>query len=298
MVSISFLIKVRFSYSFLMNTSHNKDRILEDGWKNVFRNLIGCSNTSSAVNDHNLKDNYGVRNKNNIELINKNADYKYTNNTHGQGKRTENRNDNEIFTITKVVTNHPTNDTGNSSMLHVPFNEEPSTSKGQNAQKINNPASITLDVNRLIPQDDSHAISQKLISDMTTNITMEEKYIDYFKQLVSFEDDCRKGTVPTELSNEYEPPKTFRNKYSKCKGKRSEPTMKQSIAKKQCMDTRYDRDVGKIDDSKLDIHGEKENRTLMRKEILTKLQCCYSKDNTYGELLEQLINMEESFVQY
>ena len=33
-------------YAFLMNTSHNKNRIIEYGWKNVLRNFISRSNTS------------------------------------------------------------------------------------------------------------------------------------------------------------------------------------------------------------------------------------------------------------
>ena len=31
-------------YSFLMNTSHKKNRVVDHGWKNVFKNLIRCSN--------------------------------------------------------------------------------------------------------------------------------------------------------------------------------------------------------------------------------------------------------------
>ena len=37
-------------YSFLMNTSHNKGRIIELGWKNVLRNILhGCNSENSQV---------------------------------------------------------------------------------------------------------------------------------------------------------------------------------------------------------------------------------------------------------
>ena len=35
------LYMVVLPYSFLMNTSHNKNRIIEHGWKNVFNNILG-----------------------------------------------------------------------------------------------------------------------------------------------------------------------------------------------------------------------------------------------------------------
>ena len=37
-------------YAFLKNTSHNKDRILEHGWKNVLRNMINCGSPSRSEN--------------------------------------------------------------------------------------------------------------------------------------------------------------------------------------------------------------------------------------------------------
>ena len=36
-----FLYMVILPYAFLMNTSHNKNRIVEHGWKNVLNNILG-----------------------------------------------------------------------------------------------------------------------------------------------------------------------------------------------------------------------------------------------------------------
>ena len=42
------LYDVILPYSFLMNTSHNKNRIVELGWKNVLKNIIFRSGSNSV----------------------------------------------------------------------------------------------------------------------------------------------------------------------------------------------------------------------------------------------------------
>ena len=36
-------------YAFLMNTSHNKNRVIEHGWKNVFMNVVRKGNNSAVI---------------------------------------------------------------------------------------------------------------------------------------------------------------------------------------------------------------------------------------------------------
>ena len=52
-VSIMFLNFVVLSYAFLMNTKYNKNRIIEYGWLNVFKNIFGC-NRQNDVSAENL----------------------------------------------------------------------------------------------------------------------------------------------------------------------------------------------------------------------------------------------------
>ena len=40
-ISLSILYLILLPYFFLMNTSHNKERVIEYGWKNVIWNFIG-----------------------------------------------------------------------------------------------------------------------------------------------------------------------------------------------------------------------------------------------------------------
>ena len=51
-VVMVFLYMIILPYCFLMNTSHNKNRIVEHGWKNVFNNVLGKQQTS--LNDSNV----------------------------------------------------------------------------------------------------------------------------------------------------------------------------------------------------------------------------------------------------
>ena len=44
-------------YAFLMNTSHNKNRVIEYGWKNVFMNLIIKGNNSEVIQLQNNQEN-------------------------------------------------------------------------------------------------------------------------------------------------------------------------------------------------------------------------------------------------
>ena len=52
-VSIMFLNFVVLSYAFMMNTKYNKNRIIEYGWLNVFKNIFGC-NRQNVVSAKNL----------------------------------------------------------------------------------------------------------------------------------------------------------------------------------------------------------------------------------------------------
>ena len=61
---MTFLYMVVVPYSFLMNTSHNKNRIVEHGWKTVFNNILGMKQNlmnesenalSTISTDSNLK---------------------------------------------------------------------------------------------------------------------------------------------------------------------------------------------------------------------------------------------------
>lgn len=273
-------------YVFLMNTSHNKNRIIENGWKNVLRNIIGWSNISIECNN-----NISQNNDQNQHIANK------------QSERSDNHGDNEIITTTTSQNNLQSNNTNDFLMLHVPFNGEPSTSRGQDAKNIHAPDNIKLGVNKLAQPDHNPAFRLKLISAMIKSIEDEKKYIGCFKKLVAFEGDRRKGKYLSghELENEFssncKQRDTNRNKKSRGKGKRSKPTITQPAEKERTLSNVDVQGVCIIDITVLKLKGKKEDRISMRTEILNQLRFSYHKDENYDILVEELINLEESFVQ-
>ena len=69
LIQVMGLYCVVLPYFFLMNTSHNKNRIIDIGWQNVFQNMVrGLVSTS---NDNNTTLNRGIDNlKNSVETQN------------------------------------------------------------------------------------------------------------------------------------------------------------------------------------------------------------------------------------
>ena len=57
-----FLYMILLPYAFLMNTSHNKNRIVEYGWINVFKNLITKITNSVSHDTSNINENTRVYN--------------------------------------------------------------------------------------------------------------------------------------------------------------------------------------------------------------------------------------------
>ena len=168
-------------YAFLMNTSHNKNRIIDNGWANVVGNIIGRSNPLiECFNSISLGN---VRNR--------------------QSTNTQ------IAMMTILEDN---------KLVAAPFNKnEPSTSQGKKLKNQYESNDVILNAKKLDIQDDKYNVSQKLIAGMIKNIEDEVKYIRQFKQLVAYEDDFEKGKtlsgydLEIEYFSDYEQTNTYQN---------------------------------------------------------------------------------------
>ena len=168
-------------YAFLMNTSHNKNRIIDNGWANVVGNIIGRSNPLiECFNSISLGN---VRNR--------------------QSTNTQ------IAMMTILEDN---------KLVAAPFNKnEPSTSQGKKLKNQYESNDVVLNAKKLDIQDDKYNVSQKLIAGMIKNIEDEVKYIRQFKQLVAYEDDFEKGKtlsgydLEIEYFSDYEQTNTYQN---------------------------------------------------------------------------------------
>ena len=97
-------------YAFLMNTSHNKDRIIENGWKNVIKNIFGCvfefvevfkSPNLNIFRDTTVRE---MKSEDNIPK--------------------EDTKDNEIFTVTKTYKDSKSSISRSFNTLHCPTETE------------------------------------------------------------------------------------------------------------------------------------------------------------------------------
>ena len=149
-------------YAFLMNTSHNKGRIIEDGWENVIRNIFGMktsvsSNESLATPSKKISS----ADANQVDEINIEDRKEWNKNT-----------DKDVFSTTTSYYIHKlkhTNDNGR--LLNVPFNGEsfkvPKVQKG----KITNKHFINiLDMNKFMIRKENDQTSQNLIFSMIKDI--------------------------------------------------------------------------------------------------------------------------------
>ena len=161
-----FLYMILLPYAFLMNTSHNKNRIVEYGWINVFKNLITKKTNSVSHDTSNDNENTGVYN------------------ISGKLQHRENP-------LTKEMI-------GNSSQQHdlprvdadnvIPF-VEPSSSKGTSIPMV-------LGIQKRRQASKMHGemvIRAQLISNMREHIDDAIKYLEFFKDFVQFEEHCKEG---------------------------------------------------------------------------------------------------------
>ena len=287
-------------YTFLMNTSHNKNRIVEKGWKNVFRNLTGRSKNIVGCSDTNSKNSNSFKDKKYMELIEKPGFLNCKKILHEQKENEDNQaNENKVFTITTVADIHPNNASDHFCTLNTPFYEGPSTSTGLSGHNKDNYTSVTLDVNELSKHDEGYNMVEKLIFDMINTVEDEEEYIKYFKQLVELEYGSKNEEESVMLKNR----SLFTQPDTSCqinfKGKRKQSNSIETLSDESPhrISAYDDQGLVSTDNCRLNLKGELRDRVLMRKELLNKFRFCYEKDERYYYLVEDLVNMEESFVQ-
>ena len=186
---------VLLSYAFLMNTTHNRNRVVEEGWYNVFKNVFGVCNktpvlpTSNAVastaQDNNSKD--GARK---APLQSANI-YASTRATHDEDP---------IFTISrKVYLASPINDDIEISNLNVPENEQAcSSNRGVEIPDDN----VSNDSDDLPGEKYYMFIRFRMIAKMLSNIENERIYINHLKHFISFEEAIKKGEDVSQVLRE------------------------------------------------------------------------------------------------
>ena len=281
LIQVMFLYMIILPYAFLMNTSHNKKRIVEYGWSNVLKNLI-------------IKPNNSVKDDNNSLKSNIRPYHIPTNLQHQQVGEYSSSN----APISDILTEDVKTSGTASAITSAVFScVEPCSSKGTSIPMV-------LNAEELKHEDEegsSILMDQRFISKMREHIDDEPKYLEFFKDFVSFQEHCNDGKDPSQFQAESEmiyqtiikihlknPSLNRRKKilddlhnpktYSKCKAAASQ----------------------NVKVSSKELNADLKKRHRYKKEKRTHLLECLGvftqRDPSYDVLKEQLINIEEEFI--
>ena len=107
---VAFVYHIILPYKHLMNTSHNNDRIVENGWKNEIKNIFGC-----------FLEIVGAFNILNLNIF---RDTTVREMKSGNNVLKDDTNDNEIFIVSKPCDDSKPSTSRNFNTLHCPSETE------------------------------------------------------------------------------------------------------------------------------------------------------------------------------
>ena len=274
LINLLTLYMIVLPYSFLMNTSHNKERIIEQGWMNVFTNIFGSNMEILRVNDH-------VEPGDLLATISKAIHTR--NNSSGK----------ELFVArSKAIADNTlieNQDTTKQSLDIINIqdleHEQPSTS-----QNIDEP----------MPRENKYKSNvRNLISKMKSNIEEEEEYIYYFQMYVALVEKFKNGDNDVELDIQSDSERTKEKLQITSKAMNG----KRSNCKKSVPTSKTIKDISRDETGivfktfkDLKFNGKKSVRIIERKEILEKILSKSINDEKLNFFIEELINLEESFI--
>ena len=262
-------------YTFLMNTSHNKDRILENGWINVLRNMVVRTSsvklrTSNKPVDIKETNTQGKTSKG-VVYQQEAIKYKVQNSKDNQFSTTIN--DDSIFIKTSHTTRH--------------FYEMPSKSSIPKDKRIS-----FLDIEELEKRELIKASYFRLADDMLKCLEIESEYNKSFTKLLRMV-DCHRNRdnsliydVELELSNECLPNKETVKGHLTLKRRRSRILIAQDS-----IDNNTNENIDNADEKK------KSSRRERRRDLINELISHIDDQNEKGfdYFLNLLIDLEENF---
>ena len=270
-------------YAFLMNTSHNKKRIVESGWKNIFKNIMG-QRGNAVESQHEISND--ISSKQNVVLK--------------ESIKTELTGSNEIHTSDTTFGNLSTNAVDHGFTFIPPSHETPPTGKHLDIKRRH---FDRLTIKGLLDQGQYQDVVRRQVFDMRQIENDENLYLTYFRRLVSFQDQRKKGIVLSCLDLDDELVSTYR----KCKKSKNSHrnTRKQGvdIAMYQ-FDVQTDHIVynskftadNDINHAKLSLKGNVNERNLKREKLLVEIDDAADNEQDCDILIERLIQVEENFV--
>jgi hypothetical protein len=281
------LFDIILPHAFLMNTSQNKNRIVELGWKNILKNIVGIFNNSVVNSESTATENKGIRNS----VIEKEDTE--------QNRKISNTSGDKIVSISShsLRVKNPKD----SAISKVSFNGEYSGYKKSDAER---PNISTLNAKALDVRAHTHKISQTLISEMIESRTDERRYMIYFKKFAAFQESRKRGKIISsiELEDQFLPDIEKSKKYTRnnlrVKGTHNKSKVSQIAVLEQEVNTFNKEETFKSNDRHLKLKGKLDERVLLRRDILREISSLVFAEHNerYDTLIEILIDLEEGFV--
>ena len=291
------------SYTFLMNTSYNKGRIVDDGWKPVLLNSIvnpfkvtiskePDQSTSSKIKD--TLDNLCLCRKKSGKF-DRLSPKSLNDRTPSVARIKDQSKDSQVFTISKHELDVKLEDFELSK--NVPM---PSQSPGRENPEIQEKARKILSSNNLATNPDYDneyrlRMGEEILSRMLKEVNDENSYLHYFKQLIAFENflkDENKNQsakfVIIPFYEMYNPERQFKSKY---------PFGNNKIgSRKDIKETKYTLSKN----SKRNLQSVNVNcvvdvliRAQLRRDMLKHYKVHCKKEQRYNDFLNSIIEFED-----
>ena len=267
LIQIMMLYMIVLPYAFLMNTSHNKNRIIEHGWKNIFRNIFVKPNITISLDT--------------VHSLDENITQSKIKSDDGKKKSNE-----SIDVFVTETSGNPLDRISNvkaSLKDTIDDSNKPSTSGEQRKQV--------------------KKASRRLIVKMLNAIENEEEYLKIFQSFVMYMDHCKKGNDPDRFQLDDNIIPFNQTLHMRTERNATLIKVKSSTNKSKNHKTKSKSNPVPIHQTSFDLIGDtevlkgnKENRVSMRREILSKLRSRKDSSESFKGLGEELIDLEESFI--
>ena len=282
MQSVTYMIIL--PYISLMNTSYNKDRVIENGWKNVLKNLWVKESSVRCLNDTPkcIQNNMHVQKR--MEIPSKNMT---PNSSNGSFK---------------------TSSSGQNFGRKIAWPEEEigselpaSTSQGQFSETKDQTTVSNKNDEPGKENINNNSVVDKIVLQMIQHTHNEHEYIRYFEQLIdhlSKSKECQTYMNEKIKDNEFPnsvPDVLYQHRNQSCKGKRSKSSV---IASNKQTKSKMILDANEllIKDKRTSFDRNKTERKIFRDNILNEIQSCCTDQDTKNLLIEKLIDKEESYL--
>ena len=292
-------------HAFLMNTSHNKYRIVEYGWKNVIFNLfrtvlnVDKGNGVSASN-HRKDDSKNDNPEASIELHTSISNDQICNNAQNTPTKIQNHSFQPVKGCSNGVLEEGRKLSESEVSKKTNFRECSLKLEGSKLKKEKKRNSL-LDAIELEKQGRQLAIFEKLVRSMEQNVDQEVAYDVFLNKLRVFVEFCEKQTVLSffEIENVIEARTRQRNgtendiSVIECPSSsiKCNSRIKSIEINKHCTGRNFsnERSYAKYDTTL-------KQRTILRKTIFDEIQSIDTSCALYQSTIHRLIELEESFV--